>query len=165
MNRFYRKPKPETMRANREFYKKTFPKEIEWCKEHLNEFKDNKFLVDMYTILITGSRKMTPKMIGAIQKAMTNPIYDPVLSIERREKIKPIEEKIHMVLNLVEMVDKDKDQYYKDNYSSVPFIKSLLKQLNTKLSLTEKQMSALNKIYKKYNDKLTKGDSNDRRNK
>tara|TARA_Y100000593_G_scaffold32428_1_gene63947 strand:- start:882 stop:1379 length:498 start_codon:yes stop_codon:yes gene_type:complete len=165
MNRFYRKPKPETMRKNREFYKKTFSKEIEWCKEHLNEFKDNKFLVDMYTILITGSRKMTPKMIGAIQKAMTNPIYDPVLSLERREKIKPIEEKIHMVLNLVEMVDKDKDQYYKDNYSSVPFIKSLLKQLKTKLSLTEKQMSALNKIYKKYNNKLKGDSSNDRRNK
>ena len=165
MSRFYRKPKPETMRKNREFYKKTFGKEIEWCKEHLNEFKDNKFLVDMYTILITGSRKMTPKMIGAIQKAMKNPIYDPILSLERREKIRPIKEKVMLVYNLVEMAVKDKDEYYVANYSALPFVKSLLKQLDTKLSLTEKQMLALNKIYKKYNNTEKEGSKDDRRNK
>jgi len=145
------------MLKNRESNKKLYSKEIAWCKEHLKEFKDNKFLVDMYTILITGSRKMSPKMIEAVQKAMTNPIYDPVLSLERREKIRPIKEKIHMVYNLVEMSIKDKDQYYKDNYSPLSFIKSLTKQLDSKLSLTEKQMLALNKIYKKYNK--VKGDS------
>ena len=105
MNRFYRKPKPETMRKNRESNKKLYSEEMEWCKEHVKDFKDNKFLVDMYTILITGSRKMTPKMIGANQKAMKNPIYDPVLSLERREKIRPIKEKISRVYKLVEMAE------------------------------------------------------------
>ena len=68
MNRFYKKPKPETMKKNREFYAKTFELEMKWLKENLELIKDDKFLVDMYTILITGSRKMTPKMVEAIRK-------------------------------------------------------------------------------------------------
>ena len=80
---YYRKPKPETMKKNREEYKKIYSKEIAWCKENINLLKGNKFLVDMYAILITGSRKMTPKMIGAVQKAMTNPMYDKIQRIER----------------------------------------------------------------------------------
>ena len=34
MNRFYRKPKPETMQKNRDFYRKNFEREIEWLKEN-----------------------------------------------------------------------------------------------------------------------------------
>ena len=59
---YYRKPKPETMKKNREEYKKIYSKEIAWCKENINLLKGNKFLVDMYSILITGSRKMVENM-------------------------------------------------------------------------------------------------------
>ena len=86
MNKFYRKPKPETMKKNRELYKELYSKEIEWCKEHLEELKDNKFIMDMYLILITGSRKMSPKMIASVQKAMESPLYDPVKRIERSQR-------------------------------------------------------------------------------
>ena len=110
-NRFYRKPKPETMKKNREFYKENFKVEMEWFKENMELIKDNKFLIDMYTILITGSRKMTPKMIGAIQKAMDNPMYDPIKKLERMDKIRPILEKIEFILILVEDTDKDKDPF------------------------------------------------------
>ena len=51
----------------------------EFTKE---DIKDNKFLMDMYMILVSGNRKMSPKMIGAVQKAMTNPMYDTVKRIE-----------------------------------------------------------------------------------
>ena len=47
MNKFYRKPKPETMKKNREFYAETFEKEIKWLKDNvsvLTQFK-NKFLL------------------------------------------------------------------------------------------------------------------------
>ena len=50
MNKFYRKPKPETMKKNREFYAETFEKEIKWLKDNvsvLTQFK-NKFLLEMY---------------------------------------------------------------------------------------------------------------------
>ena len=57
---FYRKPKPETMRKNRETNKELYSEEMKWCKTNMENIKDNKFLIDMYTILITGNRKMTP---------------------------------------------------------------------------------------------------------
>ena len=153
---YYRKPKPETMKKNREEYKKIYSKEIAWCKENINLLKGNKFLVDMYSILITGSRKMTPKMIGAVQKAMTNPMYDKIKRIERMDKIKPILEKIHMVHSIVEDADKDKADYYKQNYSALGFIKSVEQQLMKNGKLSEKQMEALNKVYKRYSNKKEK---------
>ena len=73
-------------------------------------------MIDMYTILITGSRKMTPKMITAVRTNMNSPRYDTVTMIERQEKIKPILEKIQMVLTLIKEVDEGKDDYYINNY-------------------------------------------------
>jgi len=157
MNRFYKKPKPETMRKNREFYKENFSKEMEWFKQNMELIKDDKFLVDMYTILITGSRKMTPKMVEAIRNGMKNPMYDEVKRIERMEKIKPILEKIEFIHILVEDTDKDKDPYYKNNYSALGFVKSVKQQLIKNGKLSEKQMQGLNKVYKRYN----KGSSNE----
>ena len=145
------------MKKNREFYKANFNDEIEWFKENLDYLKDDKFLMDMYLILITGSRKMTPKMIEAIRKGMNNPMYDKVKRIERMEKIKPILEKIEFILILVENTDRDKNDYYKNNYSALGFVKSVKKQLMKNGKLTEKQMQGLNKVYKRYN----KGDGNE----
>ena len=157
MNKFYRKPKPETMKKNRETNKELYSKEIEWCKGNLELIKDDKFLVDMYTILITGSRKMTPKMVEAIRKGMNNPMYDTVKRIERIEKIKPILDKIQMVHSIVEDKDKDKNEYFKINYSALGFVKSVKSQLMKNGKLSEKQMEALNKVYKRY----TKGDGSE----
>ena len=151
MNRFYRKPKPETMKKNRETNKELYSEEIKWCKEHLEYIKDNKFLVEMYTILITGSRKMSPKMIGAVQKAMTNPMYDKIQRIERMDKIKPILGKITMVEAMVEAKDNHQSSWWKNQYSALGFIKSVKKQLMKNGKLSEKQMEALNKVYKRYN--------------
>ena len=107
-------------------------------------------MIDMYTILITGSRKMTLKMIEAVRKNMNSPQYDTVKMIERQEKIKPILEKIHMVLELVKEVDEGKDPYYVANYSALSFVSSIMNQLKTRGTLTEKQMAGLNKVYKRY---------------
>ena len=148
---YYRaKSKPETKLKNREEYKKLYSTEIKWLKENLNLLKDDKFMIDMYTILITGSRKMSPKMIEAVRRNMNSPQYDTVTMIERQEKIKPILEKIHMVLELVKEMDKGKDEYYIKNYSPLSFVTSIMNQLKTRGTLTEKQMAGLNKVYKKY---------------
>tara|TARA_Y100000590_G_scaffold376823_1_gene442671 strand:+ start:1524 stop:2012 length:489 start_codon:yes stop_codon:yes gene_type:complete len=153
---YYRKPKPETMKKNREEYKKLYSEEIAWCKENINLLKGNKFLVDMYSILITGSRKMTPKMIGAVQKAMTNPMYDPIKRIEKTQKMQPIIEKINRVWELVAEIDEEKDDYYLQNFSALPFVNSIKDQAQKNLRLSPKQMEALNKVYKKYKEKFDK---------
>ena len=147
---YYRKSSPETKRKNREEYKKLYSTEIKWLKENLNLLKDDKFMIDMYTILITGSRKMTPKMIEAVRKNTNSPQYDTVQMIERQEKIKPILEKIHMVLELVKEVDEGKDEYYVKNYSALSFVSSIMGQLKKRGKLSEKQMTGLNKVYKRY---------------
>ena len=148
---FYRKPKPETMKKNRETNKELYSKEIKWCKENINLIKGNKFLIDMYSILCTGSRKMSPKMIGAVQKAMTNPMYDTVKRIERMDKIQPILEKIEFVHTIVKAKDSNKSAWWINQYSALPFIKSVRSQLKKNGKLSSKQMEALNKIYKRYN--------------
>jgi len=147
---YYRKTKPETKLKNREEYKNLYSTEIEWLKENLFILKDDKLMIDMYTILVTGSRKMSPKMIEAIRKNMNSPQYDTVTMIERQEKIKPILEKINMVFTLVKEVDEGKDDYYIKNYSAFSFVTSIMNQLKTRGKLSEKQMTGLNKVYKKY---------------
>ena len=137
---YYRKTSPETKRKNREEYKNLYLTEIKWLKDNLTLLKDDKFMIDMYTILITGSRKMTPKMIEAVRTNMNSPQYDIVTMIERQEKIKPILEKINMVLTLIKEVDEGKDDYYIKNYSPLSFVTSIMNQLKKKGSLSEKQM-------------------------
>ena len=147
---YYHKPKPETQLKNREEYKKLYSTEIKWLKDNLTLLKDDKFMIDMYTILVTGSRKMTPRMIEVVRKNMDSPRYDPVAMIERQEKIKPILEKIQMVLELVKEVDEGKDDYYIKNYSPLSFVTSIMSQLKKRGKLSEKQMGGLNKVYKRY---------------
>ena len=147
---YYRKTKPETKLKNRELNEQLYPTEIKWLKDNLNLLKDDKFMIDMYTILVTGSRKMTPKMIEAVRKNMNSTQYDSIKMIERQEKIKPILEKIHMVLELVKEVDEGKDDYYVKNFSALSFVTSIMNQLKTRGKLSEKQMTGLNKVYKKY---------------
>ena len=150
MVNYYRKPSPETKLKNRELNEQLYPTEIKWLKDNLTLLKDDKFMIDMYTILITGSRKMTPKMVEAVRKNMNSPQYDTVQMIERQDKIKPILEKIHMVLELVKEVDEGKDDYYIKNYSPLSFVTSIMGQLKKRGKLSEKQMAGLNKVYKRY---------------
>ena len=147
---FYRKPKPETQLKNREENMKLYSTEIKWLKENLNLLKDDKFMIDMYTILVTGSRKMSPKMIEAVRKKVNSPQYDTVTMIERQEQIKPILEKVQMVLELIKEVDEGKSDHYIKNYSPLSFVTSVMSQLKTRGKLSEKQMGGLSKVYKKY---------------
>ena len=163
MNKFYRKPKPETMKKNREFYAETFEKEIKWLKDNvsvLTQFK-NKFLLEMYQILITGSRKMTPKMVTStqvgIERCKKDPRYNSELREEAKEKLNDIQIKIAYVKALAE----------KKNDKGIGFIKSVEAYANTHYTVSRKQMEALNKIYKRVSENLfEKGDKdeNDKKN-
>ena len=156
--KLYRKPKPETMRKNRELYAEAYKDEIKWFKENIQTLQKskNKFMVDMYTVLITGSRKLTPKMesaiINSIEKCKNNPLYNPELKAEAYEKLKPILEKIVMVERLAE----------KKNDKAQTFVRSVKQYVQMNYRITKKQMDGLNKVYKRCSEDLfKKGDEND----
>ena len=153
MAKFYRKPKPETMKKNRELYRKLYKDEIEWMKENLSTIqKHNKFLHDMYIILITGSRKLTPKMESAIMNSVIegekSPLYNPELREKAEEKLKPILAKINVVLAMAEA----------KNDKGVGFIRNVLDYVRTNHRITKKQMEALNKVHKRCSENLFGGD-------
>ena len=157
MNRFYRKPKPETMKKNRESYAEIFKDEIKWCKENLQTLTEtkNKFMIDMYTIMITGSRKITPKMATAIangiDRCKSNPHFNEDVREAQEAKMKPILSKINMVLAMAEAKG-DK---------AVDFIKSVDTYVRNNYRITKKQMEGLNKVYKRVSEDLFKGDDNE----
>ena len=152
MNRFYTKPKPETMKKNREVYVDVFEKEIKWLKSNLQTLTltKNKFMIDMYTILITGNRKITPKMGDAIkngvQRCKSSPRFNPELQTEAEAKLQPILEKIAIVERLAES----------KNDKGLEFIQNVKQYVKTNYRVTKKQMEALNKVYKRCGEDLFK---------
>ena len=153
MNRFYRKPKPETMKKNRETYAKLYPNEIKWLSDNFDKIqKHNKFLLDMCMILKTGGRKITPKMANAImdgiKRCNNNPRFNDVLRIEQEAKLQPIMEKIIMVEKLAES----------KNDKALGFIQNVKEYVKTNYRVSKKQMEALNKVYKRCSEDLFKGD-------
>ena len=157
MNRFYRKPKPETMKKNREKYAKTYKDEIKWLKDNLQTLTSSKnsFLVKMYTILITGSRRITTKMesaiINGIVRCKNNPLYNEELKEQADKKLQPILGKINMVKAMAES---------KDDYS-IDFITDVESYVRKNYKITRKQMAGLNKVYKRLSDNLFEGDDNE----
>ncbi|MAH42770.1 hypothetical protein CL614_03535 [archaeon] len=146
---FYRKPSNETMEKRRLEYAEKYEKEIKWLSTNQIALKE-KFLSDMLRVLKTGNRPFSEKMHNSVLKSMKNPKYDEIAMIERKDKMKPILEKINRVWELVAEVDEGKDDYYLANWSALPFVNSLKEQFERNAMLSEKQMSALNKVYKKY---------------
>ena len=150
MNRFYRKPKPETMKKNRESYAEIFKEEISWIKDNLQALTQNKhkFLIDMYTILVSGSRKITPKMATAIQtsinKCKTDARYNENVRIMEEVRLQPIVAKINVVLAMAEA----------KNDKAVDFIKNVQNYVKTNYRITKKQMEALNKVHKRVSEDL-----------
>ena len=146
MNKFYRKPKPETMRENRAQYMKLYENEIKWFQANLDSLikHKNKFLIEMYTILITGNRKITPKMESAInngiQRCSNDPRYNEDVKQKVMEKLKPILEKITLLEGFAAT----------NNDRSLPFIKSVKEYIQKNHRVSKKQLEGLNKIYNKY---------------
>jgi len=154
---YYKKPSPETMKKNRETYLKLYKDEIKWLKGNLQTLTEtkNKFMIDMYTILITGGRKITPKMADAIKNGIgrckSNPHFNEDVKEHQEAKLKPILEKIAMVERLAES----------KNDKAVPFIQNVKEYVKNNYRVTKKQMEALNKVYKRCSEDLFKGDDND----
>ena len=147
-NPYYKKPKPSTMKANREIARKHFKKELKWLKDNMDRLVKNKhkFLIEMYMIMVTGNRRFTDKMLSAtrksIKKCMNNPNYNVLMKTEADEKIRPILSKINIVLIQAES----------KGHRGIGFIESIKDYVLKNYRITQKQMTALNKIYKELND-------------
>ena len=147
-NPYYKKPKPETMKANREIARKHFKKELKWLKDNVDNLAKNKhkFLIEMYMIMVTGNRRFTDKMLSATRKSikncMNNPNYNVLLKTEADEKIRPILSKINIVLVQAES----------KGHRGIGFIESIKDYVLKNYRITQKQMESLNKIYKELND-------------
>ena len=151
------------MKKRQEEYKELYSEEIEWFKKNMDMIKENSFLLDMYNILLSGSRPMSEKMIGVVRKSMKNWRYDPTERAMKEDRMKPVLEKIGLLEEIVKVVDGNRIH---TRFSAFGFLQSIKKQCNERLSLSEKQMSALNKVYKKYKPKFDKKfDNNNKENK
>ena len=154
---FYRKPKPETMKKNREIARQQFADEMKWLKENVAKLTMNKhkFLIEMYQILITGSRKVTPKMATAIQtsinKCQADARYNENIRIMEEVRLEPIMGKINVVLAMAEA----------KNDKAVDFIKNVQDYVKKNYRITKKQMEALNKVHKRVSDNLFEGDKDE----
>ena len=135
------------MKANREIARKHFKKELKWLKDNIDRLTKNKhkFLIEMYMILVTGNRRFTDKMLLAtrksIKKCMNNPNYNVLMKTEADEKIRPILSKINIVLIQAES----------KGHRGIGFIESIKDYVLKNYRITQKQMTALNKIYKELN--------------
>jgi hypothetical protein len=147
-NPYYKKPKPSTMKANREIARKHFKKELKWLKDNADNLvkTKHKFLIEMYIIMVTGQRKFTQNMLSATRKSikncMNNPNYNVLLKTEADEKIRPIMAKINIVLAQAES----------KGHRGIGFIESIKDYVLKNYRITPKQMESLNKIYKELND-------------
>jgi len=147
-NPFYKKPKPSTMKANREIARKHFKKELKWLKDNVDNLAKNKhkFLIEMYIIMTTGNRRFTDKMLSATRKSikncMNNPNYNVLIKTEADEKIRPIMAKINIVLVQAES----------KGHNGIRFINSVKDYVLKNYKITPKQIKSLNKIYKELND-------------
>ena len=135
------------MKKNREFAKENFKEELKWLKGNADNLVKNKhkFLIEMYMIMVTGNRRFTDKMLSAtrksIKKCMNNPNYNVLMKTEADEKIRPILSKINIVLIQAES----------KGHRGIGFIESIKDYVLKNYRITQKQMTALNKIYKELN--------------
>jgi len=111
--------------------------------------KSDQFTSDMYVALISG-RKITEKMEAAIDKIVRANSPDEML--KREEWVDKVIPKLMMVENLIS--DTDWTDGYKAN--SVHFIKSLIEQVKSRKTLTQKQMEASSKIYARVKKNIEK---------
>ena len=154
---FYRKPKPETMKKNRESYKEIFKEEMSWLKENVSKLTQNKhkFLLNMYSYLVSGSRKITPKMASTIKssiiKCKGDPRYNETVRKMEEVRLDPILEKISMVESLAKA----------KGDRALEFVQSVKQYVKTNYRVTKKQMEGLNKVYKRVSEDLFNKGEND----
>ena len=136
-----------------DYNKKTYSKEYKELKFLVETKKADDFTISMYVAIITG-RKITKKMLQAIHK------------IIKRNSPQEIEKKRLETERLLSKTKIVREVLHKANYHetyvwrSEEFLKSIEEQIRKWGNLSSKQKLALNKMYKRFNKKVIKNESN-----
>jgi hypothetical protein len=102
----------------------------------------DQFTSDMLLALISG-RRITEKMVACIDGIIERD--NPKYKAERYKWLESVVPKINLVIDAVEKTSWTSG--YKRNTTS--FLKDISKQAKGRMSLSTKQMEAVNKVYKK----------------
>ena len=91
-NPYYKKPKPGSLKANREIARKHFKKELKWLKDNIDKLTKNKhkFLIEMYMILVTGIEDLQIRCYAtrkSIKKCMNNPNYNVLMKTDQAKRL------------------------------------------------------------------------------
>ena len=133
--------------------KRVYNKEYKELKFLVETKKADDFTINMYVAFVAG-RKITPKMLESIRKIIKRN------SPEEKEKKRLEIERLIPKVNLV------REALHKANYHetyvwrSEDFLDSIEKQIRDRGTLSPKQKLALNKMYKRFNKKVTNNESN-----
>lgn len=126
---------------------KLYGDKIESLKEIVNRQVEStgssdQFSSDMLLALISG-RRITDKMVACIDNIIERD--NPKYKAERYKWLESVIPKINLVIDAVEKTSWTSG--YKRNTTS--FLKDISKQAKSRMSLSTKQMDAVNKVYKK----------------
>ena len=148
---YWKNPKPETVKKWIDNNKKLYSKEITellFIVEH--GVKDN-FTISMYNALISG-RKITDKMLIAIHNIIKR--NTPKELAKKQEWQESVVPRLNVVKEMIEVVEGGR--IHTPYNRSYPFINSIIRQAKKRGSLTKKQMTAVNNLYKRYKEKYDK---------
>jgi hypothetical protein len=148
---YWKNPKPETVKKWIDNNKKLYSKEITellFIVEH--GVKDN-FTISMYNALISG-RKITDKMLIAIHNIIKR--NTPKELAKKQEWQESVVPRLNVVKEMIEVVEGGR--IHTPYNRSYPFINSIIRQAKKRGSLTKKQMTAVNNLYKRYKEKYEK---------
>ena len=154
---YWKNPKPETVKKWIDNNKKLYSKEITellFIVEH--GVKDN-FTISMYNALISG-RKITDKMLIAIHNIIKR--NTPKELAKKQEWQESVVPRLNVVKEMIEVVEGGR--IHTPYNRSYPFINSIIRQAKKRGSLTTKQMTAVNNLYKRYKPKFKKKVSKDK---
>ena len=154
---YWKNPKPETVKKWIDNNKKLYSKEITellFIVEH--GVKDN-FTISMYNALISG-RKITDKMLIAIHNIIKR--NTPKELAKKQEWQESVVPRLNVVKEMIEVVEGGR--IHTPYNRSYPFINSIIRQAKKRGSLTKKQMTAVNNLYKRYKPKFKKKVSKDK---
>ena len=136
-----------------DYNKKTYSKEYKELKFLVETKKADDFTISMYVAIITG-RKITKKMLQSIH------------NVCKRNTPAELEKKRLETGRLLSKLDMVKEVLHKANYHetyvwrSEDFLDSIEGQIRKWGNLSSKQKLALNKMYKRFNKKVIKNESN-----
>jgi|TARA_B100000073_G_C23314244_1_gene404032 hypothetical protein len=149
LSKFYKKPSPEKLKENIKFNKKTYSNQLRELKFLIETKKADNFTTEMYIALI-GGRKITPKMLDAINKIIKR--NSPVEVEKKRIEVTRLLGKTRLVSELLSKCD------YHHVYvaRSENFISSIEESIKKWGNLTKNQKIALNTMYKRFLKKSEK---------